>query len=358
MQVREEALDDPFVGLLHQRRRAAGAREQHQGSARATPAAAAQRVRLVGEHVERAPGRGHGVDVVVGHRRRFARLDRHAQERAVGQLRERVGGLLGHGCDERRCVRRLRGEDHLARAHLAAVVLHDQVGALGPEGVHAAAGAGAPAELATERRRQATGATDQVARDQRALAAPHEGEQPDPAPGRELVQLRGGAVRRAGEDLVHSRWKRTEEGTEAAVILEVEALPGRVVSSDGALDLHPCPRERDPVAQRERQPERIGLDTPAVEQRRADRQPHHAAGDRDGVETAVARHAVHQRARRREQMRAVVEPVLAAGIRAHAPAETIAGLEHQDVAMAQPPCRRESGDAAADDYDFTRHRLP
>ena len=57
-----------------------------------------------------------------------------------------------------------------------------------------------------------------------------------------------------------------------------------------------------------------------------------------------------------EQVRAVVEPVLAARVRAHPPAETIAGLQEQDVAVAQPPCRGKAGDAAADDHHVARHR--
>ena len=65
--------------------------------------------------------------------------------------------------------------------------------------------------------------------------------------------------------------------------------------------------------------------------------------------------AVDQRAGRGEQVRAVVEPVVAARVRAHAPAEPIARLQQQHVAMAQPPRGRQAGDPAADDHHIARH---
>ena len=52
----------------------------------------------------------------------------------------------------------------------------------------------------------------------------------------------------------------------------------------------------------------------------------------------------------------MVEPVLAAGVGAHAAAEPVAGLEQQDVVLAQPPRRGEACDAAADHDDvLVRH---
>jgi hypothetical protein len=149
-------------------------------------------------------------------------------------------------------VRRLRGDDHMARAHVAAVVVHHQVDAIRPDGPHAAARAGALPELAAQRRRQLAGPTQQVAGDQRALAAPHEREQPDPTAGRELVQLGRGAVRGAREDLLRRGWERAEELTEGAVVLEVVAVLEPVVAGDGALDLEARLGECDPVARRKR----------------------------------------------------------------------------------------------------------
>ena len=87
-------------------------------------------------------------------------------------------------------------------ADLLAAGADDQLVAVGLERVDAAAGAGALAELAAERLRQPAGPAEQVAGDQRALAAPDEREQADAAAGRQLVELRGGAVGRAGEDLL------------------------------------------------------------------------------------------------------------------------------------------------------------
>src|SRR5215218_3977063 len=120
-------------------------------------------------------------------------------------------------------------------------------------------------ELAPERRRQAAGPAEQVARDERARATPHEGEQADSAAGRELIQLRGGAVGRAGEDLADGRRQGAEERLEGPVVFDVEAPARSVVAGDGALDPEPCPGERDSFAYGEREPERITLEASAVE---------------------------------------------------------------------------------------------
>ena len=124
-----------------------------------------------------------------------------------------------------------------------------------------------------------------------------------------------------------------------------------VVPGHGALDLQAGGREREPVAHREREPERIGLDAAVVEQLRPDGEAHHAARHRDGLEAAVAGHRVHERSRRGEQVRAVVQPVVAARIGAQAPAEPVSGLQQQHVAVAQAPRRRQPGDASADHHD-------
>ena len=159
-------------------------------------------------------------------------------------------------------------------------------------------------------------------------------------------------MRRAGEDLVHRRRQWAEELAERAVVLELEAVLDSVVLRHCPLQLHAGLGEGEPIADRERQPERIGLDAPAVEDLRADREPHHPARHRHRLQPAFARHPVHSRARRREQVRTVVEPVLAARIRAHPTTQAIARLQQQDVAVAQPPRRRQPGDTAAHDDDI------
>ena len=254
--------------------------EQHQAAAGPARTALAQRVRLVGEHVEHPPRRRHRVDVVVGHRRRLVGLDGDAQERAVGQLGQRRGSLLRDRRHERRRVRRLRGDDHLACPDLLAAAAHDELLVVRADGVDTAARAGTVAELAAQRGRQLSGPAEHVARGQRALAAPHEREQPDPAARRELVQLGRGAMRRAREDVVHRRRQRAEELSERAVVLEVVAALEPVIARHRALDLQPRPHERDPVAHRQRQAERVGLDAAVVEDRRADGEAHHAARHR------------------------------------------------------------------------------
>jgi hypothetical protein len=159
----------------------------------------------------------------------------------------------------------------------------------------------------------------------------------------------------AGEDVVHRGRERAEQLAERALVLEVVAPPGPVVAGDRALDREAGARERDPVARRERQPERVRLDAAAGEQRRPDRQAHHGPGDRRGLQPALARHRVDQRAGCREQVRAVVEPVVAARIRPHPPAQPVLRLQQQDVAAAQPPRRRKPGDPAADHDHVVRH---
>jgi hypothetical protein len=162
-------------------------------------------------------------------------------------------------------------------------------------------------------------------------------------------------VRRAREDVAHCRRQLAQELTERAVVFEVAVLLEPVVPGDGALDLDARRRKRDPVADRQRQPERVALDASVVEKRGADREPHHAAADGHGLETALPGHRVDQRARAREEMSAVVEPVVAAWVGLHAPAEARAGLQQQDVAVAQPPGGGQSGDPAAHDHRVARH---
>ena len=122
-----------------------------------------------------------------------------------------------------------------------------------------------------------------------------------------------------------------------------------LVRRHGALDLEALHRERDPVAHRQRQPERIRLDAAAGEPLVADGQAHHPAPDRDHLEVHLAGHRVDQRARRREEVRAVVQPVVAVRLGADAATEPVGRLEQEHIAVPQPPCRGQAGDAAADD---------
>ena len=101
-------------------------------------------------------------------------------------------------------------------------VVDEQLVAVGAQRAHAAAGAGAVAELAAQRGGQPAGAAAQVAGDQRALAAPDEREQADAAARRQLGRLRRGAAGRAGEDGVDGRRQRAEEVRERPVALEGE----------------------------------------------------------------------------------------------------------------------------------------
>ena len=258
-------------------------------------------------------------------------------------------------------MRRLDGHDDLPGTDATGAVLDHQLVALRDDPRDPAARPRAVAEALAELRGQPAGAAGEVAGDQRALAAPDEREEPEPATGRELVELGGGAVRGTGEDPLDRRRQRPEEVAEAAVVLEAERPPAQVggrvtglraqpavVAPDRPLYLQARRRERQPLARRERQPQRIALDAAAGQLRAPDRQPHHAPVDRQRVQPARARHRVDGRPGAREQVRPEVQPVVPARLRAQPAAEPVAGLEQQDVVLAQAPRRRQAGDPAAD----------
>ncbi len=361
VEIVQEPVDDHRVGRARELRGRVCPGEQHQAPAGLPRATVAQRLRLVGEQVERPPGRGDRVDVVPRHRAPLARLDRHAEERAVGDLAQRGRRVLGSGRDERGRLRRGDGDDDVTGADRAGVVLDDDGVTLRAERADLAARARPRAQPVAERRGQRAGAAEEVAGDQRSATAPHEREQPDPAARRELGQLGGRPVRGAREDRLDRRRQRPEELAEGAVILERErpgadvgggvARPGgrrTPVAGDRALQADAGDGERGPLAQREREPERIGLDPAVREPRGPDGHAHHPAGDRHGLQPARPRERVDQRAGSREQVRAVVHPVGAARVGAQAAAEPVTGLEQQHVALAQPPRRGQSGDPATD----------
>ena len=226
VQVGQEPLGDRLVGLAHERCGGLPAREEHEAAARPARPVAAQRVGLVGEHVE-DPARGrHRVDAVPRHRSRLVRLDRHAEERAVRHPLQRGRRLPGHRGDERRREGGLHRDDHLPRRHAreAAFVemVDDDVGALRAQCGDAAPGPGARTERVAQRGRKPAGAAQEVPGDERLAASPHEREQPQAAAGGELGQLRRGAVSGAGEDRLDRRWQRAEELRERPVVLERE----------------------------------------------------------------------------------------------------------------------------------------
>jgi hypothetical protein len=263
----------------------------------------------------------------------------------------------------------MRGHDHVPRPDLAGGVLDDELGAVGAHVGDAAAGADAVAQPARQGLGERAGAAEQMVGDQRPLAAPDEREEADAAAGRELVQLCGRPVRGAGEDRLDARRHRSEELGERAVVLEREHarahVGGRLARRDrrelgAAGDRAPEPQphrgERRALAQRERQAEGVGLRPPVVHQPRAHGEAHHAAAERHGLEPALARHRAHERARGGEEVGTVVHPVCAPRLGAQAPARPVAGLEQDEVAVAEPPGGREPGDAAAhDDHLATLH---
>jgi hypothetical protein len=193
------------------------------------------------------------------------------------------------------------------------------------------------------------------------FAAPDQGEEPDATAGGELGQLGRGAVGGAREDRLDGGRQRPEEVRERALVLEGEHTRPHVslrfarswcrqsaVCGRRTPHFQAGQRERDAVARRQRQPQRIGLDAPAGQPLGPDRESHHAACHRHRVQAAVARQAIHDGARPGKQMRAVVHPVVAAGIGTQAAAEPLVGLKQQDVVLTQPPRRSQPGDAAAD----------
>ena len=75
------------------------------------------------------------------------------------------------------------------------------------------------------------------------------------------------------------------------------------------------------------------------------------AGDRDGLQAAVAGHGVHERPGRGEQVRAVVDPVVAARVRAQPAAEPSSASSSSTSRWRSRHAADKPGDASADDDD-------
>jgi hypothetical protein len=339
-----------------------GAREEHEAPAAPARAVAAEGLRLVREQVEHPAGRGHGVDAVPRQGACLARLHRHAEEGAVAHPLERVRRVARDAGDERGRQRRLRRDDDVPRADPVPAVLDDQVCAVAADGADPTRGPRPRAEPAPQLGREHAGAAAEVAGDERPLPAPHEREKAGAASRRQVAELGGRAMRGAREDRLDGRRQRPEEVRERPVVLESHDARPEIArclagprrrqpppARDGPLDAHAGHGERHALARRQRQPEGIRLRPATGDQPRAEGDPHHAAGDRDRLQPALASHRAHQRPGCRKEVRAEVEPVRTAWLRAQPSAQPVVGLEQHHVALAQPPRRREAGDAAADD---------
>ncbi len=191
-------------------------------------------------------------------------------------------------------------------------------------------------ESGAKGRREPPRAAEQVPRDERLLAAPDEREQADPAAGGQLRELGGRAMRGCREDPLDGLRHRAQEVGERAVVEEaqdpvanhrgrvIRAGPGvLLVAGHGPLDLQALDGERGTVAQRQRQAERVGLDPATGQALVADGQPHHPAPHRHHLEVHLARHGVDQRPGSREEVRAVVHPVVAVGLGADPAPESV-----------------------------------
>ena len=325
------------------------------------PRRAPERVARVEDDPERALRRREGVDVVPRRRSRLARDEAAEDVRAVGDRRERVPRLLRETVDD--LVRDVggRGDDRRAGAKLSRLGRHHDAAVDRRDASDARVGQRALAERGRDPLGERRGAADDVRRE--ALPAiPDEMEVPDPVPRGEHLGLAGGARERAAEERVHIGWEPAHEVGERPVVHELEQPPlplgGRLarslarhrgVAPHREAKPNARPDESHTIAETQRQPEREELDRAARDELAVERHGREAAGNGPGLDADLVDQAPRGAARAGEHVRAEVEPVLAAALRADAAPEPLARLEQDDVAVAQLPGGRKAGDAAADD---------
>jgi len=137
-------------------------------------------------------------------------------------------------------------------------------------------------------------------------------------------------------------------------------LRGRLAIADGGdcgvaphrkPELGAGAHERHARTQRQRQPQRVGLDRSARDDAVAERDGGKAALDLRRLHASLGEQPAGRRVRAPEDVRAEVEPHVAARLRADPAAEPFRRLEHDHVEAAEMPGGGKSGDPAADDDD-------
>ena len=121
-----------------------------------------------------------------------------------------------------------------------------------------------------------------------------------------------------------------------------------VVRGDGAAQAEPRAGEGDAILHAERQPKRVGLDAPARDDATVQLGRRQRARDLGRFEPDLCEEPAGGGVRAAEDVRAEIEPVAAAGLRADPPTDPVGGLEQHDVEVAQRPGRGEPGDPAPD----------
>ncbi len=179
---------------------------------------------------------------------------------------------------------------------------------------------------------------------------------------RDLVELGGRARDRRPEERRRVARQWAEPVGERAVVAVREHAPTRVgrglacprlgdalVPGDRALQAKPGTHEGDPIAHRKRQAKRKELRPPAGDDAAVQLDCDELSRNLAKLDADLLRQPPGRRARPAEDVRAEVQPVGAPRLRVHAPAEAVRGLEHEDVAVAEIPRRREATDPGADD---------
>ena len=124
-----------------------------------------------------------------------------------------------------------------------------------------------------------------------------------------------------------------------------------VVARDREAQARADPRERHALVQSERQAQRVRLDAARGDHPPVELDGRQDAGHVHGLDPGLPQQAVRRRARACEDVRAEVQPVLVAPLRADPTAHAVAGLEDEHVEVAQPPGRCEACNTPADDDD-------
>ena len=115
-------------------------------------------------------------------------------------------------------------------------------------------------------------------------------------------------------------------------------------------------RECDALGRPQRQPQRIQLGPAADEQAPVELERDEVPGHRHRLDADVRDEPAGRRSGTAEDVRPEVHPVRPARLAADAAAQALGALEHDDVAVAQVPGRREARDAASD-HDGVAHGL-
>ena len=271
----------------------------------------------------------------------------------------------GRDADQAGRVEGLRGDDRVAREErlLGATLAVADAHALALVGdlEHLAAGLHAAGELGREAVDERARAADDVAREP-AAAAPDEREVARARARGDLLRLGRGARHGGPEHQVGIARELPEPLGERLGVAMCKQPPPRLggrlagprpgdalVTCDRDPQSRSRARERDALGGAQRQAQRIQLGPSADQQAAVELERDEVTGHGQRLHADVGDQAPCRRARAAEDVGAEVHPVGPARLAADAAAGALRALEHDDIAVAQIPGRRQARDAAADD---------